>query len=275
MSKAQLLQPDAAAAFTRLVLGLCLGRGGITYYSRSWNLLVQQPRYKEDYICYQWSRVVQFLPRVKRPRWVRSYAPQSRPDAGNWRLRCTSQNLETAFNLLYPRGEYQLSSSVLELLGGEAIGMLWADRGAIRMHRRRPGCTGRLTLARHDLESAGLVHDWIYTLTGAAGRIHSNAQTRDVPTIIYDDLALEQLMLSLERTWMARAECLARQFRTPNLMHRGRLQRLMECERKRWEVPPRPAMRIPARELIPPSRPALRLTEEPPAVHCPEPNFSW
>lgn len=206
------LNPDESAALTRLLLGFCLGKGSLCLYSRSYVLQIGQPRNLQDYSLYQWRRIRQFLPTAKEPK----LHELTTSAGGQWRLRVCSRHFETAFKLLYGSGAFMLNSSVLELLGAEAIANLWADRGRILMTRGANYCNGRLSLSRFSFDEAELVHDWIYTLTGAAGRVHHSPRSREAPMLFYDTDACERLMASLSKTWQAQAECLARKFRTPD-----------------------------------------------------------
>ena len=207
------LNPDESAALTRLVLSYCLGRGSICLCSRTYSLQLHQPSAHMEYTHYQWRRLRQFLPTTKEPK----YHPtgDSKAGTGQWRLRVSSKSFETAFHLLYPDG-FRLSSAVLELLGAEAIGALWADRGRVLMTRGANYCNGRLNLSRYSFEEAQLVAEWIYKLTGTEGRLHHSPRSVDAPMLYYDSLATEGLIAALRGTWMAQAECLARKFRTPD-----------------------------------------------------------
>jgi len=140
------LNPDESAALTRLVLSYCLGRGSICLCSRTYSLQLHQPSAHKEYTHYQWRRLRQFLPTTKEPK----YHPtgDGKAGTGQWRLRVSSKSFETAFHLLYPDG-FRLSSAVLELLGAEAIGALWADRGRVLMTRGANYCNGRLHLSRY------------------------------------------------------------------------------------------------------------------------------
>jgi hypothetical protein len=206
------LNPDESAALTRLVLSYCLGRGSICLCSRTYSLQLHQPRKHHDYTLYQWRRLRQYLPDIKEPRYYPT--ANSGGEAGQWRVRVSSKSFETAFNLLYPDG-FHLSSAVLELLGAEAIGSLWADRGRVLMTRKGNYCNGRLNLSRYSFAEAELLHEWIHRLTGAEGRVHHSARSVDAPMLYYDSLATELLVAALRSTWMAQAPCLARKFRVP------------------------------------------------------------
>jgi hypothetical protein len=208
------LNPDESAALTRLLLGFCLGKGSLCLYSRSYVLQISQPKAATDYSHYQWRRLRQFLPTAKEPKYHQ--IANAAAGSGQWRLRTCSRHFVTAWRLLYGEGQgRRLNSNVLELLGAEAIATLWADRGRILMTKGANFCNGRLNLSAYGWEEAELVHDWIYTLTGAQGRVHHGPRSKDAPMLYYDTVACEQLMESIDRTWMAQAECLARKFRTP------------------------------------------------------------
>lgn len=205
------LNPDEGAALTRLVLSYCLGRGSICLCSRSYSLQLHQPSRHGDYTTYQWRRLRQYLPTTKEPRY---YPTNAAANTGQWRLRVSSKYFETAHHLLYPDG-LKLSSAVLELLGSEAIGALWADRGRVLLTKHANYCNGRLNLSRYSFAEAELLHEWIHRLTGADGRVHHSARDVNAPMLYYDSLATEQLIAALSGTWMAQAPCLARKFRTP------------------------------------------------------------
>lgn len=227
------LNPDESAALTRLVLSYCLGRGSICLSSRSYSLQLHQPKAHGDYTHYQWRRLRQFLPSIKEPRYYPTADSRggatSAADGGStgqWRLRVSSLSFETAYNLLYPDG-FNLSSSVLELLGSEAIASLWADRGRVLMSRDAVHCNGRLNLSRYRLDEAELINEWIYRLTGAEGRLQASSRPPFGPMLSYDSLATESLIASLGSTWMAQAECLSRKFRRPQRHHRERLTQVV------------------------------------------------
>lgn len=206
-----MLNPDEGAALTRLVLSYCLGRGSICLCSRSYSLQLHQPGKHGEYTAYQWRRLRQYLPTTKEPRY---YPTNAASNTGQWRLRVSSKYFETAHRLLYPDG-LRLSSAVLELLGSEAIGALWADRGRVLLTKNANYCNGRLSLSRYSFAEAELLHEWIHRLTGANGRVHHSPRDVNAPMLYYDSLATEQLIAALSGTWMAQAPCLARKFRTP------------------------------------------------------------
>lgn len=220
------LNPDEGAALTRLVLSYCLGRGSICLCSRSYSLQLHQPKRHGDYTAYQWRRLRQYLPTTKEPKY---YPTSGTSHTGQWRLRVSSKYFETAFHLLYPDG-FHLSSAVLELLGSEAIGALWADRGRVLMTKRSNYCNGRLNLSRYTFAEAELLYEWIHRLTGADGRVHHNPRDITAPMLYYDSLATERLIHALRGTWMAQAPCLERKFRTPqrpaHLMPKDSAERL-------------------------------------------------
>lgn len=205
------LTPDESAALTRLVLSYCLGRGSICLCSRSYSLQLHQPQRHADYTAYQWRRLRQYLPNTKEPRY---YPTSGAAHTGQWRLRVSSKYFETAYHLLYPDG-LRLTSAVLELLGAEAIGALWADRGRVLMTKNANFCNGRLGLSRYTFAEAELLHEWIRRLTGADGRVHHSPRDAQAPMLYYDSLATERLVTALRSTWMAQAPCLARKFRLP------------------------------------------------------------
>ena len=215
------LNPDESAALTRLVLSYCLGRGSISLCSRSYSLQLHQPKAHADYIHYQWRRLRQFLPSIKEPRYYPT--PSERGDTGQWRLRVSSLYFSTAYNLLYPKG-FALTSTVLELLGSEAIGALWADRGRVLLSRGAQHCNGRLNLSRYSFDEADLIAEWICRLTGAEGRLAPSSRPPHGPLISFDSGSTEGLLGALGGTWMAQAPCLERKFRRPRRYRASELQ---------------------------------------------------
>lgn len=211
------MQADEAAALTRLVISYCLGRGLLSRPSGHISFCVHHPPEREDYAHYQWKRMKQLIPNCKEPSYVPSYNPDSRPGGGSWRLRVGSRWFETAWNLLYSDGYFHVGSHVLELVGAEAIAALWADRGRIQWSRRSKEWIGRLSLLRYPWDSAQMVHDWIYTLTGALGRIGHHPNNHDTPMIHYPQEELVKLLSGLSHTWMAQAPSLEDVFRTQAL----------------------------------------------------------
>lgn len=226
------LTPDASAALTRLVLAYCLGRGSICLYSRSYVLQIHHQQALADYAFYQWRRVRQFLPAIKPP-VHHALKPNQKGGGAQWRLRVSSRWFETAWRLLYKPDGFRVTSPVLELLGAEAIGSLWADRGRVLIPRSGERCFGRLNLSRYDWESAELVHDWIGMLTGARGRVHHSPTSVDAPMLFYDDEATQAILSAIDRTWMAQAPCLAKKFRRPAGPAPGEEERLFEQLRER------------------------------------------
>lgn len=210
-----ILNSDETAALTRLVIGFCLGKGSLCLYSRSYVLQIAQPKLLGAYSRYQWDRLRQFLPSALPPRYFRIEDPRLKSESGQWRLRTSSLYFETAHRLLYPQGDFSLTSAVLELVGAEAIANLWADRGRILRTRQANFCSGQLNLSKCDWESAELVRQWIQTLTGAESRLHHSPRKREAPMLYFDHDNTLLLMQRLHRTWMATAECLNRKFQPP------------------------------------------------------------
>jgi hypothetical protein len=218
-----MLTADEAAGLTRLALAYCLGKGSISLYSRCYVLQIPHPKQHEDYAFYQWRRLQAFLPTIKPPRL--QAVTNSSDDAGQWALRCGSRWFETAWRLLYGvHGRFEVNPEVLQLLGAEALGSLWADRGRVLMTRGANFCHGRLNLSRYSWESAALIHSWIQLLTGAAGKVHHSPRSVELPMLYYDSDNTERLVRSLSNTWMGGADCLQRKFRLPARRPRQQLE---------------------------------------------------
>lgn len=209
------MSPSEAAALTRLVLSYCLGRGSITAQSRSWVLKINQSSHREAVAAHEWEQLREFLPTIKPYKWVPGYSDRAAPGAGNWQVRVSSRYFETAHNLLYSNGFYVIRSSILELLGAEAIAALWADRGELLEAINRKGVLGKLTLNRYDFKGAECVRDWLYTLTGAKTWMSHVSYAPTTPVLEFDRQSMTQLMESIAHTWYAKTPVLRRQFDVP------------------------------------------------------------
>jgi hypothetical protein len=82
------------------------------------------------------------------------------------RFRVSTSKLFPIYNLLYPRGERRITSTVIDMLGAQAAAWLWAE-GA------RPQAGGTTELARVGLstQEALLVQQWLEMLTGAVSQV--------------------------------------------------------------------------------------------------------
>ena len=82
------------------------------------------------------------------------------------RFRVSTGKLFPIYNLLYPRGERHITSTVIDMLGAQAAAWLWAE-GA------RPHADGTTELARVGLstQEALLVQQWLEMLTGAVSQV--------------------------------------------------------------------------------------------------------
>lgn len=78
------------------------------------------------------------------------------------RFRVSTTKLRPVYNLLYPRGEREITQTALDMLGAKAAAWLWAE-GA------RPSESNGVDLARvgHSLEEALRIGQWLGVLTGA------------------------------------------------------------------------------------------------------------
>ena len=267
-----MLTADEAAGLTRLALAYCLGKGSISLYSRCYVLQIPHPKQHEDYAFYQWRRLQAFLPAIKPPKL--QAVTGSSDDAGQWALRCGSRWFETAWRLLYGvHGRFEVNPEVLQLLGAEALGSLWADRGRVLMTRGANFCHGRLNLSRYSWESAALIHSWIQLLTGASGKVHHSPRSVELPMLYYDSDNTERLVRSLSNTWMGGADCLQRKFRLPQRRHRQQLDLTEAVEAQNlmpvlpFTPPPvsQPLVRHPRRTV-----PGARATEAPRSLEPPQ-----
>ena len=82
------------------------------------------------------------------------------------RFRVSTNKLRPVYNLLYPSGEREITSTALELLGGQALAWAWAE-GA-RFH-----ADGRADMARVGsyLSEAERMRQWVERLTGAKSEV--------------------------------------------------------------------------------------------------------
>lgn len=202
---------------TRLVVAWCLGRGSLCLVNRSISLQISHPFNEEDYILYKWRRICQYLPQTTAPILYRLGRAAEGEDGGfgQWRLRVGSKHFTVAANLLYPdglRSPIRLTSEPLELLGGDGVATLWADRGRITYSASTGLSTGRLNLTRHDWASADLVREWIGTITGAHSELIPNPRTPESPMLAFEHSAVLRLSRVLGDTWMAQAPCVRKRF---------------------------------------------------------------
>lgn len=82
------------------------------------------------------------------------------------RFRVSTSKLFPIYNLMYPRGERRITSTVIDMLGAQAAAWLWAE-GA------RPHADGTTELARvgQSTQEALLVQQWLEMLTGAVSQV--------------------------------------------------------------------------------------------------------
>lgn len=204
--------PEEGLALTRLVLAFCMGRGCLSKYSRSLNLQIRHPINRQEYADYQWRRLLQVLPDTRRPQRVG-------PETGTqwWRLRVGSRYFEPAYNLLYGPGDGRgvaITREMLQLVGGEGIACLWADRGRIISSRSRRVSggpherQGLIHLSRATVAEAHVVAQWIAALTGAQCEVAPNARQILSPVLILDYANLKMLLEAMERSWHAQSQCL-------------------------------------------------------------------
>lgn len=119
-----------------------------------------------DFLEEKVTEIRQFVPAKGR---ITSYQTPAR-DSGKrttvLRFRFTSNALRPLYNLLYPnRDGKEITSAVLELLGGRAAAWLWAE-GARR--EGKDTYLGRIGSTEHE---ATLVSSWLQTLTGAESEV--------------------------------------------------------------------------------------------------------
>lgn len=113
------------------------------------------------------------------------------------RFRFTSSALLPIYNLLYPNREREITSTVLELLGGRAAAWLWAE-GACPLD---DGSTLLRRVGRWETE-AHLVRSWLQTLTGAESSIvyprAVEGGQRGLPRLWFQSEQAQQLQEALE-----------------------------------------------------------------------------
>ena len=82
------------------------------------------------------------------------------------RFRVSTNKLRPVYNLLYPSGEREITSTALELLGGQALAWAWAE-GA-RLH---PDGSADMARVGSYLSEAERMRQWIERLTGAKSEV--------------------------------------------------------------------------------------------------------
>ena len=94
------------------------------------------------------------------------------------RFRVSTTKLRPVYNLLYPRGDRELTQTALDMLGAQAAAWLWAE-GA------RPADDSSVDLARvgHGFDEALLVCQWLGILTGAESSL---SETHVRPRLHFD-----------------------------------------------------------------------------------------
>lgn len=208
------LSADDSAALTRLSLAYCLGKGSISLYSRCYVLQIPHPKAHGPYAHYQHRRLAMHMPTIKEP--VLQLVDANGRKGDQWRLRCGSRWFETAWRLLYDNGNgFRVTPEILHLLGAEALGSLWADRGRVIMRSGGDHCEGRLNLSRYDWASADLISSWVQLLTGARSSLEHSPASVEMPMLYFDSGNTERLVSQLKSTWMGSADCLALKFRLP------------------------------------------------------------
>ena len=82
------------------------------------------------------------------------------------RFRVSTTKLRPVFNLLYPCGEREITSAVLELLGAQALAWAWAEGGRLR----DDGSADLVRCGAYLVEAERMSH-WIASLTGAQSMV--------------------------------------------------------------------------------------------------------
>lgn len=82
------------------------------------------------------------------------------------RFRVSTSKLFPVYNLLYPRGERRITSTVLDLLGARAAAWLWAEGS--RPHRDE---SAELARVGSSTQEAIAIQQWLERLTGATAQI--------------------------------------------------------------------------------------------------------
>lgn len=85
------------------------------------------------------------------------------------RFRVSTNKLRPVYNLLYPVGERQITTTALDLLGAKAAAWTWAE--GVRLQSNGSSV---LTRVGSSLEEAIIFSQWLSVLTGAAAEIDSN-----------------------------------------------------------------------------------------------------
>ena len=149
------------------------------------------------------------------------------------RFRSSTNKLRPVYNLLYPLGERQITSTALDLLGASAAAWLWAE--GVKIFKN---CSSRLSRVGTTNEEAQLIASWIQVLTGADGQIDQNyvrpricyspEQTQKVQEGLFDYAPKSRIHLFKKEDWNVSS---IRSARTELLLGKGEHQ--SEGEKKK------------------------------------------
>lgn len=160
------------AADVRGLLGVLLSEGSMVHYPTPAGGYVQLTitggykasaflEEKVEEINHFLSTEAQIVPYETRPR-------ENGRTSTVLRFRVSTNRLRPVYNLLYPCGKRQITSTALNMLGGHAAGWVWAC-GA---HNAKDG-TSMLSKVGNTEDEAELVSQWLEILTGASSVLDS------------------------------------------------------------------------------------------------------
>jgi hypothetical protein len=170
------------AADVRGLLGLLLADGSLVPYRSPGGGYIQltlTAGVKES--AFLEEKVVEFRQFIPTRAQIVHYRTKPRSNGRSTsvlRFRVSTTKLRPVYNLLYPRGDREITQTALDMLGAQAAAWLWAE-GA------RPEEDGSVDLARvgHSFEEALLVCQWLGMLTGAEASL---AETHVRPRLHFD-----------------------------------------------------------------------------------------
>jgi hypothetical protein len=182
------------AADVRGLLGLLLADGSLVRYrcpSGGYIQLTLTAGAKES--AFLEEKVAEFREYIPTRAQIVHYRTKPRLNGKSTsvlRFRVSTTKLRPVYNLLYPRGDREITQTALDMLGAHAAAWLWAE-GA------RPGEGGMTELARvgQALDEALRVAQWLCVLTGAESTLSSDYVR---PRLLFDRTEATKLRQALK-----------------------------------------------------------------------------
>lgn len=161
------------AADVRGLLGLLLGDGSLVPYRTPGGGYIQLTLTAgASESCFLEEKVSEFRQFIKTKAKIVPYKTTPRSNGKTTpilRFRVSTNKLRPVYNLLYPLGERQITTTTLDLLGAQAAAWLWAE--GVRPKKDQ---TNVLTRVGSTSEEAVMISTWLNMLTGASSSLDSN-----------------------------------------------------------------------------------------------------